>query len=67
MMPNGLLRFTGRRPVCRPILITSGNSISKTPGKAKSDKAKEGEEDALSFNFLYYIIENYKFSDLMDK
>jgi len=25
------------------------------------------EDDALSLNFLFYIIENYKFSDLMDK
>ena len=35
---------------------------SKTTGTDTSE-----EDDALSLNFLFYIIENYKFSDLMDE
>ncbi|NJN40991.1 MAG: hypothetical protein HC811_00795 [Flammeovirgaceae bacterium] len=35
----------------------------KVPGKPDSGK----EEDALSFNFLYYIIQKYKFSDIIDQ
>ena len=37
--------------------------------KSKSDQAKPSsskEEDALSFNFLYYIIQKFKISDLVD-
>jgi hypothetical protein len=36
--------------------------------KTKSDKAhpEKGEEDALSFNFLYYIIQKFKISDIVD-
>ncbi|MEK6781642.1 MAG: hypothetical protein AABY93_08045 [Bacteroidota bacterium] len=40
----------------------SGKS-SSTPPRAST---KEGE-DALSFNFLYYIIQKYKFSDIVDQ
>ena len=32
----------------------------------KPSTAKE-EDDALSFNFLYYIIQRFKFSDLIDQ
>jgi hypothetical protein len=34
----------------------------------KSDKFKEDseEEDILSFNFIYYIIKKFKFSDIVD-
>ena len=35
--------------------------------KATESATRGEEDDALSLNFLYYIIENYKFSDLMDK
>jgi hypothetical protein len=33
--------------------------------KAGSDPKKNKEEDPLNFNFLYYIIRNFKASDLM--
>lgn len=33
----------------------------------KTAGTDSNEEDALSLNFLFYIIENYKFSDLMDE
>jgi len=31
-----------------------------------SEKTQEKEEDPLSFNFLYYIIEKFKLSDVID-
>jgi hypothetical protein len=59
---------------------TSRDSIQSTPRvvpfvplkTAKPDShrntAKEKEEaDALSFNFIYYIIQKYKMSDLIDQ
>lgn len=35
--------------------------------EAQSSEAKENEEDVLSFNFLYYIIQKFKMSDIVDK
>jgi hypothetical protein len=41
-------------------------SPSKTT-KSKSDKGQaEEDDDALSFNFLYYIIQKFKYSDIVD-
>jgi hypothetical protein len=42
------------------------NKISKpeTPKEATKDQQKE--DDALSFNFLYYMIQKFKLSDLID-
>jgi len=37
---------------------------NKLPKKAATDKK---EDDALSFNFLYYIIQKYKISDIVDQ
>jgi hypothetical protein len=43
-----------------------------TPAKGRSSdhnkpsNGKEEDDDALSFNFLYYIIQKYKISDLID-
>ncbi len=34
---------------------------------AENSEAKENEEDVLSFNFLYYIIQKFKMSDIVDK
>ncbi len=36
-------------------------------GKPSSGKPKNDEEDPLSFNFLYYIIQKFKASDLIDQ
>jgi hypothetical protein len=38
----------------------------KSSEQAKPSAAKE-EDDVLSFNFLYYIIEKFKISDLIDE
>ncbi len=43
--------------------------IAQPATKSKSDLAKPSsskEDDALSFNFLYYIIQKFKISDLVD-
>lgn len=44
--------------------VTTTTSKSRTTKKTNADK-KEGE--ALSFNFLYYIIQKYKISDIVDQ
>ena len=56
-----------------PNLTSSRDSIPnidyfQKPKQADTDQKNTNEEDdALSLNFLFYIIENYKFSDLMDE
>jgi hypothetical protein len=41
------------------------NSTTPTTSTNKKDKQSEkSEDDALSFNFLYYIIQKFKISDL---
>ncbi|HNP07241.1 MAG TPA: hypothetical protein PKN99_06425 [Cyclobacteriaceae bacterium] len=50
--------------------VVSRDSVSVKATKAKaSKKSPDGkkEEDALSFNFLYYIIQKYKISDIVDQ
>ncbi len=49
------------------VAVTREPALAK-PTKAKTDKSveKEEEEDALSFNFLYYIISKFKYSDIVD-
>jgi hypothetical protein len=45
---------------------TSSKPKAKATEPAKGTSAKE-EEDALSFNFLYYIIQKFKISDIVDQ
>lgn len=44
---------------------TSSKPKAKTSEPAKA--ASKNEEDALSFNFLYYIIQKFKISDIVDQ
>lgn len=37
------------------------------PDANKENRKEKGEEDALSFNFLYYMIQKFKLSDLIDQ
>ena len=37
------------------------------PDAQKSNRKENQEEDALSFNFLYYMIQKFKLSDLIDQ
>jgi hypothetical protein len=45
------------------------SAISSSALKLKSDNKhpEKDEEDALSFNFLYYIIQEFKITDLVDE
>jgi hypothetical protein len=47
---------------------TQRDSVQVRPSKAikANEKTEEKEEDPLSFNFLYYIIEKFKLSDVID-
>lgn len=49
------------------VVVAREQAVAK-PSKAKAEKPadKEEEEDALSFNFLYYIISKFKYSDIVD-
>ena len=44
----------------------STGTPSTKPKSPEHSKSKE-EDDALSFNFLYYIIQKFKISDLIDE
>lgn len=44
--------------------VNSQNEAIKT---AEKNEAKQTEEDVLSFNFLYYIIQKFKMSDIVEK
>ena len=35
--------------------------------KPDAGKSKEADDDALSFNFLYYMLQKFKLSDLIDQ
>lgn len=45
--------------------LMNREGISKQP-KGKEAKNEKGEDDALGFNFLYYIIQKFKISDIVD-
>ena len=48
------------------VVVKSKSSDSHKPSATSTPNAKEGD-DALSFNFLFYIIQKYKFSDIIDQ
>lgn len=50
--------------VSRPATLTP-SKVSKQDNHKASPKEREGE-DALSFNFLYYMFQKFKMSDLVD-
>jgi hypothetical protein len=50
----------------RPVVSTGASAKLKSTEHNKSVNSKE-EDDALSFNFLYYIIQKFKISDLIDE
>lgn len=50
--------------VTRPVPV-SNSKASKHDSHKTSPKGREGE-DALSFNFLYYMFQKFKMSDLVD-
>lgn len=42
------------------------NLKGKSDGAAKPSASEKTEEDPLSFNFLYFIIQKFKISDIVD-
>lgn len=52
-------------PVVRPT-ATATTKKAEAP-KTSNGRAKTEEEDPLSFNFLYYIIQKFKTSDIIDQ
>lgn len=54
--------------VIRDAELKASKSIVKTVDKAQKEeeKVQKEEEDPLSFNFLYYIIEKFKLSDIVE-
>jgi hypothetical protein len=49
----------------KPVSATVAPAKSKPSDHTRPSNGKE-EDDALSFNFLYYIIQKFKISDLID-
>jgi hypothetical protein len=45
---------------------TSKETAPSSKTKPKTNPEKDEDEDALSFNFLYYIIQKFKYSDIVD-
>jgi hypothetical protein len=62
-----LLESEGQKPSSSQPIQKEAVTVNKS-AKSKSDKAQpdKEEEDALSFNFLYYIIQKFKISDIVD-
>jgi hypothetical protein len=59
---------TDKNAQSREVLIsTSKTSKSKSGEGSKNPALKPEEEDALSFNFLYYIIQKFKISDIVEQ
>ena len=59
-------------PVVKDSAQALPHVVIPTPKLGKPDAHKESrkernEEDALSFNFLYYMIQKFKLSDLIDQ
>lgn len=51
--------------VSRETETPPATKTTKTPVK-QADKTQKSPEDPLSFNFLYYIIEKFKMSDMIE-
>jgi hypothetical protein len=49
------------------LISTSKTAKSKSGEGSKNPALKPEEEDALSFNFLYYIIQKFKISDIVEQ
>lgn len=62
-----LMESDGQKPSAGQPIVKEAVTVNKS-AKSKSDKAHPDkvEEDALSFNFLYYIIQKFKISDIVN-
>ena len=48
-------------------IVAPKSSKSKTGDTSKGSGITKTEDDALSFNFLYYIIQKFKISDIVEQ
>lgn len=56
----------GETKIIRPV-VAQRDSIQVKPTPKKADgKGKSEDTSVLSFNFLYYLIERFKLSDIVD-
>ncbi|HEY5823990.1 MAG TPA: hypothetical protein VIT44_06490 [Cyclobacteriaceae bacterium] len=55
------------RPVRDSIAVRSYSTQKKASEAVKPSGKPRNEEDPLSFNFLYYIIQKFKASDIIDQ
>ena len=64
---SSLTPVTQEPVVIRDSELKSAKPVAKAVEKAQKDEEKvQKEEDPLSFNFLYYIIEKFKLSDIVE-
>ncbi|MEQ9591090.1 MAG: hypothetical protein RLN86_00745 [Cyclobacteriaceae bacterium] len=62
------LIFENENRPTRTIQSVARDTVSNKARVAKKTSANEKKEgDAMSFNFLYYIIQRYKISDIVDQ
>lgn len=59
---------TFHQPGVRDSVVVAPKPINRTarPETPREGQKPRSEDDALSFNFLYYIIQKYKLSDLIE-
>lgn len=51
-----------------PRIVPVNSSTTKTAAKPEGSRnTAKDNDDALSFNFLYYMLQKFKFSDLVDQ
>ena len=62
--PDGHLILNKEKEVVHDSVSIKPNPIGR--GKADAATKAKPEEDALSFNFLYFIIQKFKVSDIVD-
>jgi hypothetical protein len=55
-----------KTPVVRDASPTSQSSNAKKAEQQQKPSGDKTQEDPLSFNFLYYIIQKFKISDIVD-
>jgi len=65
--PNPELEGTSTKlPLSKPDSILIKPSLKIKPSMEIQKPAKKADEDAVSFNFLYYIIQRFKSSDIIE-
>jgi hypothetical protein len=66
--PNQNTQSIFQQPGIRDTVMIAPKPINRAtrPETPRESQKPKGEDDALGFNFLYYIIQKYKLSDLIE-